>query len=123
MEVLLTMRIYGSSPVYKWVELIFRCRRMFIVSVLLGTIITSYLVYIRPTTYDAQILVALAGDPNQAALMNPSIPNSPVVSAEQRKANRLTIWIQRTPEFLQEVVQSAQLDKKYPHKTLDELAT
>src|SRR5579871_3896812 len=109
MEVLLTMRIYGSSPVYKWVELIFRCRCMFIVSTLLGTIITSYLVYIRPTTYDTQILVALAGDPDQAALMNPATPGSLVVSPAQRKANRLAIWIQRTPEFLQEVIQNAQL--------------
>src|SRR2546429_8745452 len=61
MEVLPTMRIYGSSPLYNYVELIFRCKRLFIVSIILGTVIISTFAYTRPTHYDASILVALAG--------------------------------------------------------------
>jgi uncharacterized protein involved in exopolysaccharide biosynthesis len=116
------MRIYGSSPLYNYVELIFRCKRMFIVSIILGTVITSLIVAQRATSYDAAILVALTGDPAMAVASNQRPNNEREITPAQRKAGRLDIWIQRRPQFLEEVAENALLDKKYPGKTLSEIA-
>jgi capsular polysaccharide biosynthesis protein len=111
------MRVYGTSPLFNYVELIFRCKRMFIVAVLLGTAITAFVVHTRASTYDAAILVALTGDPEVATDLGRE-DASPAL----RKANRLIIWIQRTPEFTNEIVRNAGLDKKYPEKTVEDIA-
>jgi len=96
---------------------------MFVVSILLGTIITSLFVYSRAASYEASILVALAGEPELMANMNSQqVQQNPESSPARRKANRLAIWIQRTPEFLKNVVEDAQLDKKYPSKNSDAIA-
>jgi hypothetical protein len=116
------MRIYGSSPLYNYVELIFRCKRMFIVSIILGTVVTSVIVAQRATSYDASILVALSGDPVLALAANQRTSHEKEITPAQRKAGRLDIWIQRQPAFLEEVVQNALLDKKYPDKTVTEIA-
>lgn len=108
------MRIYGSSPLYNYVDLIFRCKRMFIVSILLGTLITSLVVYSRSATYTATILVALSGDPYTASKMSTGKKDDPSEVAIRRKANYLVLWLNRTPEFLEEVVKNTNLDRTYP---------
>lgn len=108
------MRIYGSSPLYNYVDLIFRCKRMFIVSILLGTLITSLVVYSRSATYTATILVALSGDPYTASKLSTGKKDDPSEAAIRRKANYLVLWLNRTPEFLEEVVKNTNLDRTYP---------
>jgi capsular polysaccharide biosynthesis protein len=90
---------------------------MFIVAVLLGTAITAFVVHTRATSYDAAILVALSGDPEIATDLGREEGNPAA-----RKASRLIIWIQRTPDFTNEIVRNSGLDKKYPDKTVDEIA-
>ncbi len=98
---------------------------MFIIAIVLGTIIASAMVASRATSYNASILVSLTGDnPDLAAKLSGSNAgqgdreNTPA----RRKASRLIIWTQNTPDFLEEVVKNAQLDKRNPNKTAEELA-
>src|SRR5438445_10470113 len=113
MEVLPTMRIYGSSPLYNYVELIFRCKRLFIVSIILGTVIISTFAYTRPTHYDASLLVALAGkaDVVRPATNNPNDPDNAKYTTA-RKAEHLQIWLQMYTQVLERADAHAQHDKR-----------
>jgi capsular polysaccharide biosynthesis protein len=97
------MRIYGSSPLFSYVELIFRCKRLFILSVILGTVIASVMVASRATTYNASMVVGLSGDPYLASqLRNPmsNRENDKENSPSKRKVQRLMFWVNQDPEFL-----------------------
>jgi len=87
---------------------------MFIVSILLGTLITSLVVYSRSATYTATILVALSGDPYTASKLSTGKKDDYSDASIRRKANYLVLWLNRTPEFLQEVVRNINLDRTYP---------
>ena len=56
------MRVYGSSPLYNYVELVFRSKRLFVISIILATIVTVGVAATRATTYSARALVLLSGD-------------------------------------------------------------
>ena len=55
------MRVYGSSPLYNYVELVFRSKRLFIASVLVATTLTVVMAMRRAGTYSADALVLLSG--------------------------------------------------------------
>ena len=55
------MRVYGSSPLFNYVELIFRSRRLFVVSVVLATLATTAFYYSRTKTYSARMIVFMTG--------------------------------------------------------------
>lgn len=110
------MRIYGSSPLYNYVELIFRSRRMFIVSILLGTIITSSLVYFRDTMYQATMVVEFAPDSG----IGKKVPRGKT-SPMARKVSRLVFWMKEDPTFVDSIIKGAALDVKYPALEVDEL--
>lgn len=124
------MRIYGTSPLYNYVELIFRCKRMFIVAILLGTILTSSVVYSRDDSYKATMLVTLAGDATMAAASKGAGAKSSGSKAKKggggsskdavRKASRLTnLWLERDPEFIPDILKDAGLETKYGEKFND----
>ena len=55
------MRVYGSSPLFNYVELIFRSRRLFVVSIVLATLATTGFYYSRTKTYSARMIVFMTG--------------------------------------------------------------
>lgn len=113
------MRIYGSSPLHNYVELIFRCKRMFIVSLIIGTVITSAVVAMRKDKYEASIMVALSGDPELAANLSGRVD---VSASASRKANRLALWMAKTPDFMKNVVKYAgDLSRKHPDIPADKM--
>jgi uncharacterized protein involved in exopolysaccharide biosynthesis len=117
------MRIYGSSPLFSYVELIFRCKRLFILSVILGTVIASVMVASRATTYNASMVIGLTGDPALAAqLRNPiaTRENDKENSPSRRKVGRLVFWIQQDEEFVPGI--AAKVKEKYNlRKSTDEI--
>lgn len=115
------MRLYGSSPLHNYIELIFRCKRLFIVSLILGTVLTSAIVALRSNKYEASIIVALTGNPELSQdLTNPK-QEVQLQDNVKRKANRLTLWVQETPDFLQEVIRNANIDRDHPKVPLETL--
>lgn len=113
------MRIYGASPLYNYVELVFRCRRLFIVAVILGTVITSYVASTRKTLFTAEMVISLAGDLSARKSLD---PNKKEDRSVQRKAARLVgFFLPEDRSFLNQVIENANLDKAYPDKSRDEL--
>ncbi len=55
------MRVYGSSPLFNYVEMVFRSKRLFVVSVILATLATTAFYRSRTKTYNAQMVVFMTG--------------------------------------------------------------
>ncbi len=55
------MRVYGSSPLFNYVELVFRSKRLFIISIILASIATTGFYLFRAKSYNARMLVILTG--------------------------------------------------------------
>ena len=62
------MRVYGSSPLYNYVELIFRSRKLFIVSIILATVVTVSVATMKASTYNARALILLSGEASKSNL-------------------------------------------------------
>src|SRR5215813_12409441 len=110
------MRIYGSSPMYNYVDLVFRCKKMFIITILLGSVICSTFLYLRGIQYEIDMEIGLTGDPNTASAQPgaSTIRKSDSYAAAIRKARRLKdIWLKLDPTFLRAVLTNAKLDQKY----------
>ena len=59
------MRVYGSSPLFNYVELIFRSKRLFIVSIILATLATSGFYFSRTKNYTARMAIFMTGSPSE----------------------------------------------------------
>ncbi|MEP6755609.1 MAG: hypothetical protein ABJA67_08925 [Chthonomonadales bacterium] len=116
------MRVYGTSPLFNYAELLFRCRRMFIVAIIIGTAITAFVVQTRATNYEVTFVVALTGSPEIANIMQPTNAQDTSVSPARRKAGRLNFWITSIPDFLQAVVKNSGLDKRFPDRSVDDIS-
>ena len=55
------MRTYGTSPIYRYVELIFRARKMFIVSVIICLVASIAFSVVRSQSFTAEAVVFLSG--------------------------------------------------------------
>ncbi|MCC6730420.1 MAG: hypothetical protein IT208_13870 [Chthonomonadales bacterium] len=114
------MRIYGSSPLHKYAELIFRCKRMFIVAVILGTLATSLGVYMRQDKYSAFVVIALTGDTATGEAMSSTDggrDSNPIYAAAQRKAARLIqYWLPVDRDFTADSMKNLGLEAKYGDK-------
>jgi uncharacterized protein involved in exopolysaccharide biosynthesis len=112
------MRIYGASPLYNYVELLFRCKRLFILSIILGTLVTSLMVYMRRAQYEATMIIGLSGDPMLAAELGGTQARSAVIMDAQRKARNLLLWVEKQPDFLETalkdvVINNVPADRRY----------
>lgn len=107
------MRTYGTSPLFSYVELVFRCKRLFIISIILGTVITSTVVRMRQTQYSGFFLAQLAGDADlaQAEAAANRRPGAGKDTPATRKADHLFIWITRDNNFLPEVLRDQNMDR------------
>lgn len=111
------MRVYGASPLYNYVELIFRSKRLFIVSILLATIATVAFVVMRTKTYNATALVLLSGSAQ-------AIPNVDQTDRAQRgsiqyKLNILNLVL-KDPNFMKAAFKEAGLNKDMNDEQFDE---
>lgn len=68
------MRVYGSSPLYKYLELIFRSRRLFLISFLIATATTTLLFFWQPNKYVAKGYFVVSG--KTASPLDPSYRES-----------------------------------------------
>ena len=59
------MRVYGSSPLFNYVELIFRSKRLFIVSIILATLAMSGFYFSRAKNYTAHLAIFMTGAPSE----------------------------------------------------------
>jgi uncharacterized protein involved in exopolysaccharide biosynthesis len=108
------MRIYGTSPLYNYVELVFRCKRLFIVAIIIGTVLTSALALNRQTLYSGFMLIEVA--PN-APLIN---TNDKEVPLAQRRAIEMITWLRKEPNTVSNLLRNQGFDRKYPDKEFEE---
>jgi uncharacterized protein involved in exopolysaccharide biosynthesis len=101
------MRVYGSSPLYNWVELVFRSKRLFIVSIVLATIVTVAVAATRAGNYTAAALILLSGNP---ATASPTVEDANQRGSVKFKLNVLNIVL-KDPNFIKEAFKAAGLDK------------
>jgi uncharacterized protein involved in exopolysaccharide biosynthesis len=91
---------------------------MFILSIIIGTVVTSALVALKKDTYEAVMVIGLAGDATIAeTLMQNKTEGSdrnPVTSSAARKASRLKgLWLADDPKFLDDAMRDIGLDRRY----------
>jgi uncharacterized protein involved in exopolysaccharide biosynthesis len=89
------MRVYGSSPLYNYVELVFRSKRLFIASILIATCATVAIAAARSGSYNAQALVYLTGSDTAS----PTVESSAQKGSIQYKVNLLNVST-KDPEFI-----------------------
>src|SRR5581483_9351052 len=100
------MRVYGSSPLYNYVELIFRSKRLFIASIVLASGVTAAVAAARSGTYSAQALIYLTGSEEA----QPNVVDSAQKGSIQYKLNLLSVST-RDPNFIKEAFKDHGLDK------------
>ena len=102
------MRVYGSSPLYNYVELVFRSKRLFIVSIILATIVTVTVAQMRATTYSARALVLLSGDQRST---NFGADDPSQRGSIQFKLSVLNVVL-KDPNFMRDAFKEGGLNKK-----------
>lgn len=101
------MRVYGASPLYNYVELVFRSKRLFILSIVVCTAIVSILTSMKAKQYTATALVLLSGNPNQAGFQ--ALDESQLGSIKY-KLNILNIKM-KDPNFFRDAMRDGKLDR------------
>jgi hypothetical protein len=96
------MRVYGASPLYNYVELVFRSKRLFIVSVVLATLIVSTLASLRAGMYSARAMVLLTG----TAATGMTQTDDSQLGSVRYKVNLLSIFL-ANPEFMKTAIRNA----------------
>jgi uncharacterized protein involved in exopolysaccharide biosynthesis len=99
------MRVYGTSPLHRYVELVCRSWRLFLVSVLVATVATVALYLYRAHSYTATGLILLSGNrPGEAAL------DVDAGNSIQYKLSILNVVL-RDPKSLQEALRAAGMNR------------
>src|SRR2546430_1803619 len=100
------MRVYGASPLYNYVELVFRSKRLFILSVVLATAIVSVLAATRSKSYTATGIVLLS-QTQQAALGAIDVAE---VGSIRYKLGILN-FVMKDPGFIKDALRARNLDR------------
>lgn len=109
------MRVYGSSPLYNYVELVFRSKRLFLVSIILTTLVVASVAAMRAGTYTASALVVLSNSSTAAQGSEDAAQRGSV----KYKLNVLNV-VAKDPNFFKEAFREAGLDKVGGNKMTDE---
>lgn len=110
------MRVYGASPLYNYVELVFRSKRLFILSIILATAVVSVLATTRAKTYSATGIVILS-QTLQAGIQN---PDEVQMGSIRYKLNILN-QVKKNPEFIKTALKDAELDRDSSGQTMSEV--
>lgn len=105
------MRVYGASPLYNYVELIFRSKRLFIICIVLATLIVSTLATLRGKTYTAEAMILLTGKEESVLQTNTEEQQGSV----NYKLNLLSIYL-KDPNFFREAITTAIDEMKNPDR-------
>lgn len=103
------MRVYGSSPLYNLVELIFRSKRLFILCIVLATAAMAGLAAVRSGQYTATAVVLLADNPAASA----QVKDTGQPGSVRYKLNVARI-LARDPQFLQQALEAYGLRQGMP---------
>jgi uncharacterized protein involved in exopolysaccharide biosynthesis len=101
------MRVYGSSPLYNYVELIFRSKRLFLASVILATVVTVTVALFRVGNYTAQAVIFLTGGEHGASTQAESDSQKGSI---QYKLNLLSV-LTKDNQFYVDAFKDEGLDK------------
>jgi uncharacterized protein involved in exopolysaccharide biosynthesis len=112
------MRVYGSSPLYNYVELVFRSKRLFIVAIVLTTIITAAVAAFRSGMYTAAAVVLLSGD-SQGSAQPGSKEDDDRIGSVRSKLSILNI-VQKDPAFMRDAMKERKLDQGRSEEEFDQ---
>lgn len=99
------MRVYGTSPLYNYVELIFRSKRLFIASIILTTIVVVGMSSMRSGMYNARALVVLSASKSGA-----DTEDAAQRGTVKYKLNLLNVVL-KDPKFIETAFKDRGLDK------------
>lgn len=113
------MRVYGSSPLYNYVELVFRAKKLFIIAVVIGVLISGAMAYTRAGMYTGTAILFLSG---YGPTSSGSEHNFSMVSPNN-VASKLEILniVTKDPNFWNSVIRDRGIDKRYPKMSLTAL--
>ncbi len=109
------MRVYGTSPLYNYVELIFRSKRLFIGSIIIATLATVFFYVYRSGNYTASTVVLLTGTDT------PSSEDKEEKGTIQYKLNILKLDL-RDPTFVKQALRDERLDQNMSGDQFDQFA-
>src|SRR5690349_12362401 len=96
------MRVYGASPLYSYVELVFRSKRLFIVSIVLATLIVSTVATLRGGQYTAMAMILLTGKADSGYQNS----DASTLGSVKYKLNMLSIFL-KDPVFMKTAITNA----------------
>jgi uncharacterized protein involved in exopolysaccharide biosynthesis len=99
------MRVYGSSPLYNYVELIFRSKRLFIASIILTTLVVVGMSSMRSGMYNARALIVLSGSKSGA-----DAEDAAQRGTVKYKLNLLNVVL-KDPKFIETAFKDRGLDR------------
>lgn len=97
------MRAYGSSPLYNYAELVFRSKRLFILSMILGLVASVVFYYSHQKVYNASMIVVLTG----SEIVNPK--DDKERGTVEYKISLLNVLL-RDPNFIKGAMREGHLD-------------
>ncbi|MBC7529280.1 MAG: hypothetical protein H7308_17260, partial [Chthonomonadaceae bacterium] len=102
------MRVYGSSPLYSYVELVFRAKRLFIVSFIIALLISVGVVAFKSGSYNAKAIYVLSG--SIPGVVGNGNNDDPLRGGIQVKMSLLNVCL-RNPKFMYDAFKGGGLDK------------
>ena len=99
------MRVYGTSPLYNYVELVFRSKRLFIASIILTTLVIVGMSSMRSSAYNARALVVLSNSKG-----GPDSEDAGQRGTVKYKLNLLNVVL-KDPKFTENAFRDRGLDK------------
>lgn len=109
------MRVYGSSPLFNYVELVFRSKRLFIVSIVLTSLVVATMAAMRAGTYTASGIALLSGTPTTGQANEDAAQRGSV----KYKLNVLNI-VRKDPNFFKKAFEEAGMNMKNNVRMSDE---
>ncbi len=113
------MRVYTTSALYTYLELIFRTRKLFIISMAVCTMAMLAVVLMKPKSYTATAILQLYDDGVNGGGNSDEEQRSKVGSI-QAKVNLLSIHL-KDREFFKKAFEAAGLDKDRTEAELDKM--
>lgn len=113
------MRVYTTSPLYHYLELIFRTRKLFILSMIICTGAMAALVLLKPKSYTATAILQLYDD-GVGGGGNSDEETRNKVGSINAKVNLLQIHL-KDKEFFKKAFENAGLDKDRTEAEVDKM--
>lgn len=110
------MRVYGSSPLYNYVELVFRSKRLFLASIILATVVTVAVATVRAHSYTATAVILLSGSKQTG----PQVVDENQLGSVKYKLNLLNVVL-KDPNFMKEAFRNKAMNQGLTEVEFDRL--